>query len=549
MRAQPRSRSGQRGTTLLLFTLILPAFLIPMAGLAIDATVLRIVQGKLSAAVDGAAIGAGRLLGTTAVPETLVDEFLKANFKTDSTAGFWGANNLKTQVTYTPGITKRIDITATVDVPLLFARVFGQSFSTVAAAGSSTRTDSRVMLVIDRSGSMNGDDGTGTGTSVLTDAKNFGAGFTQKFTEGSDELGLVVFDGSGVVAYPANNPSWDPTTKSTSVGGPDRSFNDPLNTHNMVAQINAITSNNGQTGTADALWLAYIEIQKAHLKDLAADGVDYRLNSIVLLTDGLPQAVSIWPNNPSDNALKTTSGCANKIVPVTNPNPTPMLGWVAVSRPFSSSNPVGIYQLASRDPAAAHTSIWWMAGKNSSGGPGDEENLNPLTATGCADLQQPGNIGTATHDFNKIPSIDMWGNSMTGTAYTTASQFVDASGNIITNPVYDGSTVLDQSKPTKGYHWALSFWNSSDDSARRIRIDANKPNRVDSTTLKIAIYVIGYEGNGGVDQGLLRRIANDKLSTSYTDTQATGIYVPAANKTELQDAFNTIYTAILRLAK
>lgn len=545
MRAQSRSRSGRRGSALVLFTMLLPTFIVPLAGLAIDATVLRIVQAKLSAAVDGAAIGAGRLLGTTGVPETLVDEFLNANFKTDRTAGFWGANNLRSQVTYTPGITKRIDINATVDVPLLFSRIFGQQFATVAAAGSATRTDSRVMLVIDRSGSMNTDDGTGTGTSVLTDAKNFAAGFTQKFTEGSDEVGLVVYDGSAVVAYPTDNPNWDPTTTSTSVGGPDRHFNDPLDAHNMVEQINDIQANNGQTGTADALWLAYIELQKSHLRDLAADGVDYRLNSIVLLTDGLPQAVTVWPNNPADNALKSTSYCTNKIT-ASNPNPTPILGWVAVSRPFSSSDPVGIYQLASRDPASTHTSVWWVGHGNS-----DEENLNPATATGCADLIQPGHIGTATHDFRKIPSMDMWGNSMTGTAYTTASQFVDASGHAITNPLYNGHTVLDQTQPTEGYHWALSFWNAADDSARRVRIDVNKPNRVppDPTTMGVAIYVIGYEGNGGVDHGLLRRIANDKLSTSYNINQPTGIYVPAANRTELQNAFNTIYTAILRLAK
>ena len=51
---------------MLLLMLMLPLVLIPLVGLAIDGTMCFIVQAKLSAAVDGAALGAGRLLGTNA---------------------------------------------------------------------------------------------------------------------------------------------------------------------------------------------------------------------------------------------------------------------------------------------------------------------------------------------------------------------------------------------------------------------------------------------------------------------------------------------------
>jgi hypothetical protein len=47
----------------------------------------------------------------------------------------------------------------------------------------------------------------------------------------------------------------------------------------------------------------------------------------------------------------------------------------------------------------------------------------------------------------------------------------------------------------------------------------------------------------------MKRVANDKLSSSYDSTQPTGLYVNAGNTTALQNAFNTVYTAILRLAK
>jgi len=51
---------------------------------------------------------------------------------------------------------------------------------------------------------------------------------------------------------------------------------------------------------------------------------------------------------------------------------------------------------------------------------------------------------------------------------------VDAAGNPGTNPLSTGTT-LDQTKVTDGVHRAPAFWNSADDAARRIGIDANKP--------------------------------------------------------------------------
>ncbi len=133
--------------------LCIPLVLIPMAGLAIDATILRIVQSRLSASVDGAALGVGRLLGTSASPDATAKEFVKANFVVGA-AGFWGANNLAISTVYTPGITKTIVVNASADVPLLFMQIFGQRKATVTAAATATRTDSRIMLVIDRSTSM-----------------------------------------------------------------------------------------------------------------------------------------------------------------------------------------------------------------------------------------------------------------------------------------------------------------------------------------------------------------------------------------------------------
>jgi hypothetical protein len=66
--------------------------------------------------------------------------------------------------------------------------------------------------------------------------------------------------------------------------------------------------------------------------------------------------------------------------------------------------------------------------------------------------------------------------------------------------------------------------------------------------MQVAIYAIGYRGQGGIDDGLLKRIANDKASSSYDATKATGIYVAGSNRAALSAAFDTIASVILRLA-
>jgi Flp pilus assembly protein TadG len=547
MRALPISRKLKRGSAMVMFTLMLPTVIIPMVGLGVDATMLYIVQAKLSAAVDAAALGAGRLLGTQANPDEISREFLNANFQT-GVAGFWGANNLNPSVQVTLGTTKKIHIEASVDVPLLFSRIFGQPKATVTASGESTRRDSRVMLVIDRSNSMNTDDGSGTHTLVITDVVNYAQSFVQKFTASADELGLVVFDGSATVAYPSVRP-WDPTITATSTGGPDSSFMDGSST-DMVHQIQAINAGGG-TGMAEALWLAYIELQKKHLKDLAAKGVDDRLNSIVLFTDGAPSAVSLYLNDTTNgtsdpNAILSTSPCTNKAT-----SPPKMLGWFAVggSPPYSGGG-FGIYTLASTD--TTHTALWQMA---NAGTAGDQVFPPPTGAfSGCATSVSAestaglfGNIGVSgKSDLSRIPSKDLYGNVMTGVSGYTNSHIV---GNPNTTTVYNG-TGLNTSQVTNAYHWGLAIWNAVDSAASRIRADANQGGRPgDLQNMAVAIYAIGYTGNGGVDDGLLKRVSNDKTSTSYNATQQTGRYIPASDKNQLANAFDTLASIILRLSQ
>jgi Mg-chelatase subunit ChlD len=549
MRLSTTRRSRQSGSVLILVTLMLPTLLLPLAGLAIDASICRLVQLRLQAAVDGAVLGAGRLLGSPADPQTLAGEFLAANFRTDLSAGTWGAHNLASNIVYTPGITKKIDVNATAQVPTLFMRIMGFTTATVAAGGSATRSDSRVVWVIDRSGSMTKDDGGGT--SVIQDAKNYTTGLVERFIEGTDELGLVVFDGSAVVGYPTG--AWTPAISLASTGGPNKTFWDN-SAHDMVHQIAAISADSG-TGMAEALSMAYIELQKAHMRDFNTDGVDTRLNSIVLLTDGNPSALSLYFNNPaSSNANNIVNGsssgnaCNNKTITVAGANSSNMMqGWIAVSGdpPYSGTSPYGVFLMATLDANAAHNAVWWM-NNGGSGTAADYTLPNPSTPyTGCTGMynNKPGNFNYET----KIPTTDLWGNALQTGGYTNSH----ITGGSSTSTYTGTAGRWDATGAGQEYNWGLAMWNAVDNAAKSIRTDANLAGRTGDTSgnMNIQIYVIGYTGNGGCDDGLLKRVANDKSAAGYNSTQTTGQYYSASNGAELADAYNKLASDLLRLSR
>ncbi len=532
-----RSDRGQSGHVLLFITLALP-FLCGIVGLAIDATMCYIVQTELSAAVDGAALGAGRLMTTSANPTDVATQFLNANFRVGQ-AGFWGTNNLTPTITVQTSIAKTVTVNATADIPLLFMRILGKSKATVASTATATRRDARIEFVIDRSGSMNNSDGAGS--TVIQDLIPYAQGFTQQFTNGYDEMGLVAFSGSAVVGYPTT--PWPAPLSPLGSGGPDTNFNSGATT-DMVHQIGLIQAGNG-TAMGDGLALAYIELQKAHMRDMALNGKDTRTNAIVLFTDGVPSSVVTYLNRNAASVITNGSGCTYKTDTATPANP--MYGYVVQasnngSPPYSST--WGLFQLASLDTAGTHTSAWYMANPS-----GDFVSPSPSTPEASCS----GGGWNPLSNLSAIPATDKYGYSLgpNGNGYKV-SAFVN-NPNSATS-IYTG-TAFSTASPTSAYQWGLAAWDEVDQVAEAIRTDANYVNRTgDTSPMTITIYTIGYTGNGGTDYGLLQKIANVNGCNvngyaCYNNTQQAGLYVQAANPTALANAINTIATAILRLAR
>ncbi len=509
---------GRRGNVLLLFTLMLPALLLPIVGLAIDGTMLYIVQAKLSAAVDGAALGAGRLLGTAADPEEIAGEFLGANFPD----GYWGSRNLVPIINVSRTLSSyRISVGATVEAPLMFARILGRQQTAVASSAVATRRESRIVLALDRSGSM-----TGQIASLRASAKDF----TNRFVADVDQMGLVAYSTSAVVGYPPTRP-YDPS--ATSLGGPNVNFQYSQSGGSMLDMIDAMAANGG-TNMSEALSLAYTEIRKADNRD--HDPI--KLNAIVLFTDGIPTAMTATLNDPAHNSLKpkgnnasTQSKCTYN--PGTAGTPSTLMTGALVSSGYPSnslSNVYGIgpYRLGiTYNTSPANTALYWMQHPYAS--QTDNNKLTPATPISSCTYLQAAAGSTDLKDLAKIPTLDYYGNSTDdGIVYK---------GSL---PYNKYKTTYDPNSPTSGYHLGIASWNATDNAAKRILSDPS---------LNIRIYVIAYRGSDGVDSYLLKRVANAFDAVGHVPFWQTGLYVEASDAEGLQRAFETVAADILRLAE
>jgi Flp pilus assembly protein TadG len=526
---------------MVMFTLMLPFVLVPMVGLAIDATMLFSVKAKLQAAVDGGAIAAAQSLNSgltfttqKATAEKTADEFIRANIVVTGPgqSGYWGAYNLNDSncngspciVAAEDNTNKRrtVSVAATVQVPLLFMRILGFSSGSVTARGMAARRDVVMVLVLDRSSSM---------TPSLQALKDGATYFVNQFQAGRDRVGLVAFGGSALVAYPPGD--WPKDYYDLTAGGPDTAFKDadtPASPNVLTSISNIVIGSN--TGSAEGLMLAY--------KELRAANQPGALNVIVFFTDGLPNGITANFNNTATGVIQTSSGCTNKTnggAAYNTHTANSMIGWLAqvngfVSGSVGATDGRGIYALAQTNNASPHTSVTaWLSNTTT------EPVLGSPLSQGCA---YAGNQASIPTDL-AIPTTDYYGNSTTGSAtapYTlTDYQQAEIWGNECNN---GKRTALNLTKVGDACQVGLASWNAADMAGKQIRAD---------TTLTPVIYTMGYKGNGGDDPVLMRRLANVNTpsNTVYDSTKPQGLYLPIATMNDITPAFQSVLAEILRL--
>jgi Flp pilus assembly protein TadG len=489
------------------------AMILLMAGLAVDASYFYTVRAKLSMACDAAALAAARSLSvglSMAEQEASARARAQAFFDANFPNGNLNTGNRTSSVTVdeTALRTRSVTVSASVTAPTYFMRLVGIPSVPIAALGKASRRDVNLMMVLDRSGSMQN-------SGACEPMKSAARSFVLRFAEGRDRLGMITYSTAWHYAYPLtkNFKTQSPTLDS------------------VISTIACV----GGTSTAMAISEA-----SNYLNALNEPGA---LNIIMLFTDGIPTGLTaqfpvktetdtrygnqesrtvdgIYHNYPSTSTLYSMlpSGCrdtANKTYPQAGWAPVDRIGVLVSSGDGvnSTGQTYGIIKPYASTMTAQDTSLDGPVGTPSSG-------------QGCA-------FGSGTTDFNLmryarrdiayVPNFDLY-NNRTDCCYRAISTF--SSGP------YAGRI-----RPDRPSSVGAAATNAADNAARRIRQNLANPT---------IFYVIGL---GDVDSVLLRRIANDPSSPSYNRDEPTGLYVFAPDKTQLNQAFARIASEILRLAQ
>jgi Flp pilus assembly protein TadG len=518
-------KTRQHGASLITFTFALVLVVIPMIGLAIDGAIVFWAKAKLSAAVDSAALAADRT--PTASASTVANQYVYANFP----ANWLGATYVTPPtavLTYPSTGLRQVVVTASVNVPLHFLAIFGVSSTLVPASATAVRRRTNVILVLDRSNSMNitGPDGAVVCTTMTASATTF----VNYFMNGQDRLGLITFHTWANVDFSMTTSFQSSSPNLTSV------------LSDLVCGAN--------TSSAMALNLAYTQIKNLGSVAYASNGA---LNVIVFFTDGNPNGVTAVfpPKNQSDNRYyanpeygssrtdltgtldngmaATTSQCQSNL-----PNASPG-AVVQGSAGALTGLTQGIYSVASPAPTSTCASGQSRAICNTT--------LTLLSVTGCyfsngenySSMWPIDGYYAVRQDAAYIPPHDYYGNTTNNSAYMTQSSdllvgtYASSGGMRIDRP----QSVMDAS------------FNAADAQALAI---------ISDTTYKPTIYTIGLGGASDVAsqatfQAFLERVANDPRSSRYNPSLPTGLFVYSPDDTQLAAAFHQIASQVLRLSQ
>lgn len=345
-------RSGSRGfvlpTAAVLFIVS-----IPIVGLVIDVGTFYMIQSRLQAAVDAAALAGARSLArgdNSGAQQIAAQDTAVAYFDANFPSGYMlSTDTNRTAVAdITQAFYRTVTVTGSTNAPHLFMRWFGGTFTNVNARAVATRRDVNVMLVMDRSSSLQV-------SGSCQPLKNAALGFIDKFSEGRDNVGLVTFATSSIVAR-----------------APSQTFKSA-----MTSTINSMACA-GYTNSASGIWMGYQQL--ATLDQPAA------LNVILFFTDGEPTATTTTVQ------IKSSSTCTDK---------NAKTGAIAFSPPTTSS-PTGFIGILRHDAIASSS---------------DQTLISTTTAFPHNNSSNCYFAGSSTgravgNDITGIPTTDYFGNDL-----------------------------------------------------------------------------------------------------------------------------------------
>jgi Flp pilus assembly protein TadG len=547
MRQQLRKRD--KGAILVIGTAAL-VMIVPMIGMAIDTGIVFVTKTKLQSSVDGAALAAARALNlgqTAAQQETSAKLNARNWFDANFGSSFFGSQNTvfaEPIIQDTNLAVRNVTVSATTEVPTYFMKWFGFPNTRLAATGWAQRRDMVMMMVLDRSGSMQANGG-------CTPMKNAAASFIQKFTPGRDRIGIITFSDTALVIRPVTN--FDTVLP-------------PL--------INAISCV-GNTNTSQAVSLGYNELYAQQLPGA--------LNVLMVMTDGLPNSMTMNLIANNQNSFRTDYASSPLTPPsptiaqvgdcragngtalrsggnmITNPRrwqpassapnfitgPTPP-GWETLFvNPMQVTAPIGVIGTGDTSTAriwgmryfASNTNSQLWTGTFYSNTDAPDCDFGTGGSSGTTDQRAQNNL---LNQVDTLPTVDAYGvNVIPGYRPITT---VTVSGN---TRVALRSLASNQSNLTAQVQ-NVAF-NLSDNAATRARTNNRLP---------AYVFTIGFTAD--VDHTLLQRMANDPNGDQFNTppqysaipnipSQPEGMYVYAPGTAQLGPAFDRIAAMVLRL--
>ncbi|MFA5193808.1 MAG: TadE/TadG family type IV pilus assembly protein [Verrucomicrobiia bacterium] len=268
-----RKRRGKAGQTLVMYA-IMTIVLFLVVGMCIDGAAIYLSKAALDKAVDAAALMAVRNLFQGETKATAVAQAaLTANYR----GGGWNAQDPVVNIAYSrdSNDNKVVNILGTAVVNTYFMRIVPrfQTFS-ISSAADATRAKLIMSLVLDRSGSMVGNNG-----SVLLPGAV--ATFISFFDDNMDKVSLVSFAST--------------TNLNVAVQQPFKSL--------VTTAANSLTYSGG-TYSEGGLKLA----KQQNDSVIIPEGENF-IKVVVFFTDGLANTFQgTWPTNKTYNVGGTDSG-------------------------------------------------------------------------------------------------------------------------------------------------------------------------------------------------------------------------------------------------
>ena len=520
MKSSLTHKPDERGTALMVAVASL-VFLIPLAGLAVDAGFLYVVKARMQASVDGASLAAARALnlGQTTLAQSDSAKQNAVNwFYANFPVGNWLARNIQMDTSDThvrvyddavnPNL-RHVDVTASAQIPTFFMKWFGVDATTVNAVGFASRRDVNAMLVLDRSGSM------GTSCSALISAAKT---FTGQFSAGRDKIGALSFADN---VYLHSKP----TTSFQTTLGYTNSFGSATGELDTIACA-------GGTATPQAIMVAYNELYK-----LNQPGA---LNVIVVETDGRPNTITVNFWDGTTAGISSTSNCLDKngkkksaggfTTLASLPNWTPGYNMNSDGTGYQANVPAGMVGgIGGTDSGTSAFLLFssWTYVKTNTYNETANQYPTASATNGCA----MGTNHNSTADLAWLPMTDVYGNDLVNASYNS----VTTSGGHIS--------------PISMTQIRAAAFNGMDSAGTRIRTNPNIP---------AYVFAVGFTAS--VDDTVLQRISNDPdwmSSTSCVNSgkcvvsgsQPQGTYVFAATTADLVPAFLSLSSQILRLSR